>query len=136
MGEALVDGAQPFVDAVRAGEHLGEQREEGRADEAGPDRLLDGEAVLQLVDALVRVRPSAASATPWNERPHSVSCFSSYSRQSATISSPMLDRLVRLAAIEVDALRDDEREGEGHRLALRSRQRQRFARALGRRDPG
>ena len=36
------------------------------------------------------VRPSAASATPWNERPHSVSCGSSYSRESATISSPML----------------------------------------------
>ena len=50
--EAFVDGQETFVDAPRAREQLGEEGEKRRADEAGSDRLLHRQAVLQLVDAL------------------------------------------------------------------------------------
>ena len=49
--EALVNGQEPFVDAAGDGKHLGEQREKCRPNEAGADRLLHRQAVLQLIDA-------------------------------------------------------------------------------------
>src|SRR5690606_19490960 len=52
--EALVDGAQSLVQAAGESVQVREDREECRADEAGSDRLLDGEAVHEQVDSFIQ----------------------------------------------------------------------------------
>ena len=118
VGEAFVDGLEPLVDAAGAQQHVGEQREKGRAHEAGADRLLHGQAVLQLVDAFGgpaerRERRALERAAPFG---FLLQLVLAGERDDLVAHA---ERRLRLAAIEVDALRDDEREGQRHRLALR-----------------
>ena len=68
-------------------------------------------------------RPASAIAEPWNARLHSASCGKLVLAAERDDLVAERQRLGGLAAIQVNALHDDQREDERHRLALRSGER-------------
>ena len=112
--EALVDGAQPIVRYVQPKRsRIGQDTRETRAaDETGANRALHGKAVESAVRCLrrgVRARRVRAPGTSGSIR---ASVAGPYSRQSANDLVADRPALGRLAADQVNALRNEQREHE------------------------
>ena len=126
--EPFVDDRQPLGGAPVPEQRVGQQRQEHRPGQPGAERVQRVEAGPQLRGALGgaplhRHRRGLEAAGPLGLLRELVLA----AERDDLVAEH--DRLGGLAAIEVHALRDDQREDERHRLALRSAERDRLGAA-------